>query len=294
MQFEFNVDSHFVIGKKHLTQNTPCQDHALSGMIKDMTYIVISDGCSSGRHTDIGARIVTCSLTQSIKKILHDFHGDIMMLPDLIHKDIFSQSQLISAAMGLDNQDLLATCVYAVITPAGGFIHMLGDGSTIVKSKNNDLIITTLEWQHNTPYYVADNRKELFIAEHMRTEMGEKSMLITQSYVSGDQSFSEKSYFSIHKAVQGYIIPISEEYLETIEAIIVCSDGVERFKKGIDLADSVSIISGLVSFKNYTGEFMKRRLSRGLSEYLKQGLVNDDDVAMAAIHIAHDKIVSNE
>ena len=62
---------------------------------------------------------------------------------------------------------------------------------------------------------------------------------------------------------------------------------VESFKQDKDIVNSIDIIPSLVSFKNYAGDFMKRRLSRGLLEYSKQGMIHDDDIAMAAIHIAH-------
>ena len=287
MSLKINVDSHFVIGKKHLNQNTPCQDHSLCGMIGEIAYVVISDGCSSGRHTDIGARIITCALSQSIKKNLSDFNGDIMLLPDVIHADIVNQAQLIADTMGLENQDLLATCVYAIITPDGGFIHILGDGSAIIKSRNNELIITTAEWQRNTPYYPAENRKSLFIREHSQPEDGSKSMCVTQSFVSDNGSFSEIKYISIQESVKGYVIYLPENQLKIITDVIVCSDGVESFKQDKDIVNSIDIIPSLVSFKNYAGDFMKRRLSRGLLEYSKQGMIHDDDIAMAAIHIAH-------
>lgn len=287
MSLQINVDSHFVIGKKHLNQNTPCQDHSLCGMIDKIAYVVISDGCSSGRHTDIGARIITCALSQSIKKNLSNFNGDIMLLPDVIHTDIVYQAQLIADSMGLENQDLLATCVYAIITPTVGFIHMLGDGSAIIKYKNNDLIITTAEWQRNMPYYPADNRKSLFIQEHSQIENGSKSMFVTQSFVSDNSSFSEIKYVSIEDSVKGYVMHLDQNQLKIITDVIVCSDGVESFKQDKKVIDSTNIIPGLVLFKNYAGDFMKRRLSRGLLEYSKQGMIHDDDIAMAAIHIAH-------
>ena len=49
-----NSDSYFEIGNTHQI----CQDYALSGNYKDMYYSVVSDGCSSAEHSEIGAQIL--------------------------------------------------------------------------------------------------------------------------------------------------------------------------------------------------------------------------------------------
>ena len=286
MKITGNTDSHFVIGKKHITQNSPCQDHALSGQVGDNLFAVVSDGCSSGRHTDIGARIITCATITAIKACLQQTN-DLAVLPGLIHQTLIEHAQQTVVQMGLDNQDLLATCVYAIVTPAGGFVHILGDGHVAINYRNGDLQLINTEWQNNTPYYPADNRKQLFIADHSRTDQGAKSFELERVSIIQGVVTTEKSFIGINQAVAGYVFPITEEQLETIEVISLASDGMGRFKKDGAFLPLLETVQTFTSFKNWVGEFVKRRLSRGLLDYGRSAIVPDDDVAIAAIHLEY-------
>lgn len=286
MKITGNTDSHFVIGKKHITQNAPCQDHALSGQLGEYLFAVVSDGCSSGRHTDIGARIITCATISAIKACLEQT-TDLALLPGLIHQTLIEHAQQTVVQMGLDNQDLLATCVYALVTPTGGFVHILGDGHVAINYCNGDLQVINTEWQNNTPYYPADNRKQLFIADHSRTEQGAKSLELERVSIIQGEVTTEKSFIDINQAVAGYVLPITEQQLETIEVISLASDGMGRFKKEGAFLPPLETIQTFTRFKNWVGEFVKRRLSRGLLDYGRNAIVPDDDVAIAAIHLEH-------
>lgn len=278
-----NADSHFVIGKLHIKQNSPCQDHALFGQLDDTLFIVVSDGCSSGRHTDIGARIITCTTIIAIKECLA-VTEDLAELPDLIHQEITSRANKIAIEMGLENQDLLATCVYAVITPNGGFVHILGDGHVILKGKNDDLFLINTEWKNNTPYYPADDRKQSFIKEHSKTENGNKSLKIEMINILEDFDTEDEIFLNIQESIKGFILPLSTEDIESLEVIVISSDGISNFKKDGKLLQPLEVAKKLTMFKNWEGEFVKRRLSRGLLDFSKEETFPDDDVALAAIH----------
>ena len=48
----FVADAAFIIGSRHTCVAMPCQDYARAAP----NVVVVSDGCSSGAHTDLGAR----------------------------------------------------------------------------------------------------------------------------------------------------------------------------------------------------------------------------------------------
>ncbi len=61
------TDHTFQIGLQHLQTGKPCQDFALSGTIADdLVYAIVSDGCSSGGMTDIGARLMVLATKRAI------------------------------------------------------------------------------------------------------------------------------------------------------------------------------------------------------------------------------------
>src|SRR3989344_1803041 len=63
----FSTDHYFHIGSAHYRNGKPCQDYALSGVYGPVACAVVSDGCSTGRHTDVGARVLTLSTLQAIR-----------------------------------------------------------------------------------------------------------------------------------------------------------------------------------------------------------------------------------
>lgn len=279
-----NADSHFVIGRKHITQNFPCQDHALSDSFgDDALIVVVSDGCSSGRHTDIGSRIITCSAIAAVKELLLAMPYESVLLPDEIHTSIVKRSQSIAAMMGLENVDLLATCVYAILTPTGGFVHIIGDGHAVIRYKDGRIRVINADWQNNTPYYPGDNRKSAFIAEHSQTAEGKESLRISVNDTA--EAKSGETFVGIEDAVKGHVVHITAEELAMIDVVAVTTDGIGSFKKDMSLLDPFEVVQPLTAFKNWTGEFVKRRLSKGMVDFSKESTIPYDDVAIAAIHI---------
>lgn len=69
---DYKTNHAFHIGAQHLSLGKPCQDYAVSGSINDTTaYAIVSDGCSSGGETDIGARIVALATKRALEENSH-------------------------------------------------------------------------------------------------------------------------------------------------------------------------------------------------------------------------------
>ena len=65
---QLQTDHYFHIGKAHLTGGKPCQDYAISQVYQDAAFALVCDGCSSGRHTDVGSRILGLSTLKALKQ----------------------------------------------------------------------------------------------------------------------------------------------------------------------------------------------------------------------------------
>ena len=296
----FSVDSHYVIGKTHIKGNKPCQDHALSKLMgEDFAVIVVSDGCSSGEYTEIGSMIISCAALKAIEGCRGDVDGFYRLhnvMPQYIHDTLMVIVERAQVLLSRGYRDFLATCVYSVVNSNGGFIHMLGDGCTAIKYKNGDVSFVKAEWENNMPFYpiYSNERKETFISDHEKFEDGLKALKISEYLIdaSGTCDIEEDKYIPINEAVNGYVIPITKEDLSKIETICIFSDGLEDFRKVNDNAilerqDPVttSLMKQFISFKNFEGEFVKRRLSRALIELSKDGIDPHDDFSMSAIHV---------
>ncbi len=293
---KFTVDSHFVIGSRHIYQNTPCQDHALTGIADTSGFIVVADGCSTGRHTDIGARILTCASTVAYNEIKDGIAQNVspLELSQLISHRIRVQAETLQHMMGLIKKDLYSTCAYALITENGGFAHILGDGCVILKYRDGTTVTYLCEWLPNRPYYLTYEGHDLetFFFKHKKESEGKDSFTVRKITEKTDtEPVIETESYSAQKAVSGYLITIDKNMIEAgLESVIITSDGIQDFKRNEETIDPLEIVREISSFKTVNGEFVKRRLSRMIASYAKQNIVPDDDIACAAIHIEDSSI----
>ena len=295
---EFSVDSHFVIGKNHLKQNKPCQDHALSKLFdKGFASVVISDGCSSGGYTEIGSTIITCSALKAIGGIFKkEIDISRSVVPQYVHDTLMMLVEDVQTLLVRNYRDFLATCVYAIVNEDGGFIHMLGDGCAAIKYKNGDVSFIKTGWENNMPFYpiYCNERKDIFMSDHEKIEGGAKALKVCEYLIdtNGNSSIEEDKFIPINEAVNGYVIPITKEQLGEIETICIFSDGLEDFRKLISVGNAEKLdpiagelIKAFSSFKNFEGDFVKRRVGRALNELSKNQTDPYDDFSMAAIHV---------
>lgn len=293
---KFNTDSHFVIGRYHIRQNKPCQDHARDDSREGLAITVVSDGCSSGGHTDIGSRVVTSSAIRVLTKHGYDPHQQDS--PHYIKGAIIDNLIDSRAVLSITNEDMLATCGYVIVDKDGGFIHLIGDGCVAIKYKNGDIDFVVIDWQNNTPYYPVysiSNSYYDFVASHETVNEGKEAMKVTTGAISSIEESMHEFYTwkPVLDAIDGYILPIKS--LENMECIAIFSDGVQDFQQA-DYAKRIpvkQVIHEMMNFKNYTGEFVKRRISAALKKFAKEDIHPGDDFSMAVIHFNHEE-VSNE
>ena len=57
----WNIIETQLIGKSHVKNNLPCQDYSKQFQDDHITISVLSDGCGSSSHSDVGAQIVVDS-----------------------------------------------------------------------------------------------------------------------------------------------------------------------------------------------------------------------------------------
>ncbi len=286
---KFNTDSHFVIGRYHIRQNKPCQDHALDTTLEDgkVGIAVVSDGCSSGGHTDIGARVITCSAINALKNGYDPVHDDT---PRFIRGAILDRLITARSILSIKNEDMLATCGYILVNNQSGIAHLTGDGCIAIKYRDGSVHIITLDWQNNTPYYLVyaiSPEQKSFEDTHVKFSSGSQAMQITDTIMVSPESINtEKMFVPVDYAMKGYIFRLL--ILDTTESIAIFSDGVQDFQKNeTERIPVEKVVHEMMSFKNYTGEFVKRRVSAALKTFAKDNIHPGDDFSMAVVHFDH-------
>ncbi len=282
---QLQTDHYFHIGKTHLTNGKPCQDYAISQVINDAAIAIICDGCSSGGQTDVGARLL--GLTTQAALLNHWLtNGQIIPEPTSAEIRLNQKIKLASACqlLGLQPNDLLATCVYAYFGPQAGIIHIQGDGVVALKFTDQHILMHRFEWQDNRPYYpaYAESRLADFIAAHGNNLQALRLKSETWQTVASQQQLLQTNDYTLSQGLQGLIINLDQTLIsQGLEFIAVFSDGVTQ----IDNVNWQDAVTEFLSFKNTKGEFAKRRMIRGIQDMIKVNKGPLDDIAYAVIRL---------
>jgi len=286
-----STDHHFSIGQEHVTSGKPCQDHALSVSDGSMACAVISDGCSTGGETDMGARVLTFASVAAIRAY-HARRMDVTYIPSPnepgIVAEVGARQHLVLStvrrALGLARNDMLATCGYAFVTNEGGVVHLAGDGVIATKLRDGTIIMSKFDWG-KVPFY-PQYREEAggvgYVREH--GDLGTAALTEEQwTYIPG----CEKQFlhggdiaWTVEEGMKGITRLLTRESIsDELEAVSVFTDGVLRVD-GVDWRD---VVVGLMDFKTTKGLFVKRRLNGALKDFRKRGKGPMDDIAYAVV-----------
>jgi hypothetical protein len=270
-----HADSHFVIGHTHVNGGKPCQDYAVSGDLPDGgAYAVVADGCSSGGRTDVGARLVSLATEQVFR------HAPADWTAEPLRAAVRSRQQftfrLAPKLLGLDQEDLVATCGYIFANGRTRVVQLHGDG-VIAELEGGHLRMTRVEWRDNTPVYPVYmlDGYQAFIAHH-----GGDASLPAVTVTTSDTSPGMPDQMPVQWPIQYGLEGIYRRPLHA-RRVAVFTDGVTQID-GVDWRDAVQ---ELMNFKSLTGEFAKRRLNRLIRDWHSAGRGPLDDLAYAVVDL---------
>ena len=192
-----------------------------------------------------------------------------------------------SEAFGLGEEDMLATCAYALMTPKGGLVNVLGDGVTAEIYSSGIVSLTSYQWANNAPLYPAyavDNYKS-FIEYHGNDLKAplmqvEHCLLGLPNY---DNNLLPTSTFTSHRSLETCIQgAAAKKPAGVLKFIAVFTDGVLQ----VDGMKWQDVVLELLAFKNLEGEFAKRRMIRFIKDSKKDAKKGPlDDISFAVIRI---------
>ena len=273
-----NIDSFMTIGNSHEV----CEDYIYSSFQVD-PYIILSDGCSSSKNTDVGARVLVHSARNILNRFIH--RTGIPIEADVLGDMIANEAEETIRKLGLNNSALDATLIIAYRLKDKIIINVFGDGNVILKKKDGTTKMYNYQYAKNMPYYLSyyvdSGRQHQYCKEMFEIDEGGKC-LVTALYNDDEFNVSTGDFVKIPT----FILPI-EDY----EMIGIASDGIESFfsphdnssKKGFE-----EVIEELTAFKGTVGEFLKRRCKRAIKNYKKEGVEHYDDVSIGVMLIGDD------
>lgn len=281
----FTVDSHYVIGRDHVQRGKPCQDNAYVGSMSsgEAAVAVVSDGCSSGNKTEFGAMFSVISVAKAVGDHWAQKRNAALTGAPLEIREREKALLASSLAYGIGSRDLLATSVYAYLSPEGGFAHADGDGVIAWKTRNGHVHMVKYEWAGNRPFYPVYNLSDGMQQSWIKAHGGDVNAICltveTWEYVPGGMVQKESRNFALGEGMRGDTLVITKEQLAAIEFVAVFSDGVMQ----VDGYDWKDVVVQLLGFKAKQGVFAVRRMNAFLADATAAGEGPADDLSYAVI-----------
>ncbi|MBI4118849.1 MAG: protein phosphatase 2C domain-containing protein [Parcubacteria group bacterium] len=167
---EFQIAGGSVPGSEHTKPGKPGwtnnQDAFHWRQTDNCLAAVVCDGCGSGAHSEVGAKISARLVVQFIAEAGERYVGQLLSQPEKevgidwerVKTLILSQIAVLASSMGESfsktiNDYFLFTLVGALITPWDVFLFSLGDGVFVL----NGEIIQLGPFPNNAPSYLAYN-----------------------------------------------------------------------------------------------------------------------------------------
>lgn len=274
---KFSTDHIFHIGQQHLRSGMPCQDYALSESHSMSAHAIVSDGCSSGGRTEVGAKIVALAAASAMYDHAWSQSGEYA-------RAVYEKMIAVEDTLDLDANDMLATLVVARADGIGrARVTFYGDGAAAFVYTDGSMELTRLEWRNNTPLYLAYRRDKYdgFVYAHGGEHVFACDLETHRFQPSGLQVERTGTHYQVGSALEGTTI-FSES--RSLSCVAVFTDGVMQ----VDGWKWTEVVRELLSFKSTKGDFAKRRLHGFLRKAGEVGRGPLDDIGYAVIRVIHE------
>lgn len=292
----FCTDDYFHIGHAHLGTGKPCQDYTFSEVYGRLGFGAISDGCSSGRHTDIGSRVITLSTASFVRQFIPTSNFKILEIQKEATETQNRLIKLTRTSLGLELEDMLATSGYVLLSPYGGFVHLRGDGAVAVVYRNGQIDLYSYQWNKNTPFYPAyvEDNYFGFIKEH-GGDLEAPVVKIEHWLKQPDREICklDDDTMSLAQGIVGashYFSP--EDIKNNLAFVAIFTDGVSQVAStvgGSCIMPWQEVVQELIGFKNLNGQFAKRNAIWLIKEFQKKNIGPLDDIGYAVVRVEPDE-----
>jgi len=278
------TDSYYEIGAGHIF----CQDYAKSGSFivddKRYHYAIVADGCSNSMDTDVGARVLTYHFINAARFLIRN--GQIDSLKVELGLAILDGTFSLPWNRMFPDETLLDSTIVALLYDELNdnlYSFCWGDGSLYFKYKSNDGYLTKISFDSNAPFYLSYLRNAERRQEYERvfgTKFGTRAgYIVTPTHLT-----------EVPETVESGVKFHYEKYSDASKNLAfasVFSDGIDTFHKkdnsNMTMANHV-LFGELGGYKNFHGEFVKRRMIAFKRQCAKDGWQHFDDISVATIN----------
>jgi len=243
------------IGKSHFI----CEDY----IIKGYDYIILADGSTGAKNTDIGARLLCLSAEKYIKtwknslgKLDHNKMGF----------NIISNAEIMTRVLEIDTTCLSSTLIISYYHNNYICVHMYGDGYIILENNDGGISYCEVSFTDSYPFYLSYNLSPDNLESYRKKEIKKKVKTFIGSDLESDYSDPNIWNFPVY----------------LFKTIAIASDGIGSFNPGTNIKE---VVKECVSFKTTNGSFLQRRMIRFISTYENDKNFHFDDISIGAFLI---------
>jgi hypothetical protein len=262
----FNTDHYYEIGNKHEV----CQDYATSGLLAELAFGIISDGCSGSRDVDFGCRAMVFATKDAL------LNGMAFAPAQDFGKFVFERAtKACSSFASLHPRALDATLLVALANSQQVRVLVFGDGVIVIRKPSGTQIVH-IEYGTPAPFYLScQHDPERF--EQYKREAGLPKELETVDLQGGLKHVSH-SKVSFADPVE-LVLPTNE-----VTSVSVISDGINTFREGDDsFLNYQNLVDEFTVYKSVVGSFQSRRMIFFRKSCLKNQQTHFDDISVATI-----------
>jgi hypothetical protein len=271
------------------TTHTICQDYALSGVINDRPFALISDGCSGkpdpnipgSPFTDFGSRFLIRSTCRYLDEIRGDYGFEV--------RDSFPAIKITADALAMARQCLLpstaldATLVGAIHDKQKSNVTMFryGDGVMAARYKNGNIFYSTVKFGNNMPSYL----RYILSPKDMKQYISEAVTVEETGNNRRDGKWSDAKV--TETKLDGNLLYSNALITSDVDMVLIFSDGIESF---IDANNQPvpleNILDQMFAISVTTGKFLTRRCKAFFDKFcVENKWKNTDDFSAAGLYV---------
>jgi len=275
-----NSDCAFFIGADHKI----CQDYASSRTDRDLSYVIVADGCSSSPDTDIGARFLVKAAETFLYQV--EMNDNPKRSLELYYEQSARFASTTSKLLKLDPSSLDATILTIKADNERFVASIYGDGVVAMVRTDGKIEIFSVEFVEGYPQYVSytldNSRRQQFNA-------------VTTNYKEITHMLIPDAENRTRVDVSDRVIEFYTGRREDYYCVAVFSDGVHSFsevkedapvKTGRPVPMS-EIVTQMLAFKTTKGDFIYRRMQAFQKLCATRNWRNHDDLSVGVVYLGY-------
>lgn len=266
-------DAAVSIGSHHAIHGF-CQDFARIGGTPDNAFVLVSDGCSSSRDSEIGSKLLTIAASKFVQSEFPD---------EEFRRQSIRLAQSYAKALGLNESCLDATLLAIRKVKGTYWASIFGDG-IIVQRTGDSIHIAQVTYESGYPNYPS------YLLDPARAKQIDKEATVHLFDLVAGEVKNEQRYKAKFGEPQERPCLVSV-FQEESDFIAVMTDGAASFLAPVESETSKvqtqvelpAALAELLAFKGFQPGYAKRRMQKALKTMSAKGWQHFDDLSVGVM-----------